>query len=142
MRLLLLFAGLSTFALLIAGCGSGPSVPPYPEGADEEQIQAVVGYFNTAAEELDAGVLCDEVIAPSAQEGSEGECSDIVGPSMEESPENWEPITDLVDVEISRDVASATGMQLRVDRSGMEAEREIPLEFVRESGRWWMVVFD
>lgn len=141
MRRFAIVCCLTGFATL--GCGQAVDLPTYPdEAGDGEQIQIVVEYFNIATEGLDAEVLCEEVIAPSRQGGSEGDCTDLVAAAMEGAPENWRPITDLTEIQVSSDYAEASGMQLREVRGGSEAEQPISLEFVRESGRWWMQVFD
>jgi hypothetical protein len=133
MRRVLILVGL---AALASGCGSSTEDrPPYPhDGTDLEQVEAVVALFNEAAADLDAEVLCGEVIAPSARGGSVSACADRIQPAMDDSPENWDaPISDIGDLSIQGEKATAHGVQ---------DGGEISLRFQREDDRWWMNVFD
>ncbi len=95
----------------------------------------MVGYFNTAAADLDANLLCQEVIAPSARGESAETCAGNVGPAMQDSPENWNgnEITGVSNLRVRRDSATA---------SAVNEGARIQLTFEREADRWWMQVFD
>lgn len=103
---------------------------PADAESDEAQIEAVVGYFNQAAEDLDGAILCEHVLAPSLT----GEkCAERVDKAMTKNPENWTPIGSVTKVEVQGSSASASGEQ--------DGE-PIELTFVRENDHWWMQVFD
>lgn len=122
--------------MFVVACGSGSGDLTYPaDGSDEEQISAVVDYWNTAAEDLDAAVLCEQVLPPSIRRGaSTEECAGRIQVAMDEAPGNWEnELTALSDVKVAGDSATASALQ---------DEEESEYDFVRERERWWMVVFD
>jgi hypothetical protein len=126
---------LAVVATLAIGCGDDPpEAPAYPEnGTDQEQIAAVIELFNAAASDLDAELLCEQVIPPSARPGSPVACAEPLAPAMEAAPENWGELTDPAPAEIHGDSASVDATQ---------DGAPIALDFIRERGRWWMVVFD
>ncbi len=123
--------------LALSGCGSDSSGgSQYPSGtSDRDQIEAVVGYFNTAAADLNADLLCQEVISPSARGVSAETCAENVGRAMHDAPENWSggKITGISHLRVRGDSATATGVW-----GGARGS----LTFEREAGRWWMQVFD
>jgi hypothetical protein len=123
-------------ATSLAACsGSDETVElTYPrEASDETQIRAVVDLFNSAAADLDAAVLCRQVIAPSRRGESADACAESIGPAMEKAPKNWNAITNVSAIDVAADSATASGIQ----EGG-----SISLAFEREDGRWWMQVFD
>ena len=118
---------------VVAGCGDAEP-PDYPvNGSDEQQIRAVVEISNAAVENQDGRLLCSDVLPPNGFDDAEIErCGDEVSAAMEENPDDWAEI-ELSKVWVSGDGATATGTV-----GGKEGE----FEFVRERGRWRMVVFD
>jgi hypothetical protein len=122
-------------ALTLAGCWSdAEDAPSYPEGeSDQVQIQAVVDSFNRAASDLDADVLCAEVIAPSRRGGTVDRCAERVDPAMDAAPENWSQISELREIRVRGQAATADGLQ---------GGDRIPLVFQNEDDRWWMQVVD
>jgi hypothetical protein len=126
---------LASLAFALGACGSDDSEDGEPVATDEEQITAVVDSYNAAVEDRDAGSLCREVVPRSSLgDQSESECEATLGRALRKSPEGYRPLSELSDIEVSGDQATASATQ----------ENGAPLSprFLREEGRWWMSIYD
>jgi hypothetical protein len=131
-----LIASLLLAAALVSACGEAEP-PDYPvDASDEEQIRAVVEIANVAVENRDGYLMCREVLPRDGVRSQEDvdRCGEELTAAMEENPDDW-PDSDL---ELSRVVVDGNYADARGTVDGETSH----YDFVRQQGRWWMVVFD
>ncbi|MGH2963972.1 MAG: hypothetical protein ACRDMH_01140 [Solirubrobacterales bacterium] len=102
--------------------------------SDPYQIRQVVDRFNAAASGPDAEILCGEVLPPSSLHVPVDDCTQKLGPVMEQNPGDWRRITDISRIKVHGDRANATVAKA--------AGQPFEATFVREDGHWYMQVFD
>ncbi len=128
-----LAVGMVPAALAYVGCGGSDSSSP--SGSDQAQIRQVVERFNAAARGFDATILCGEVLPPSSLHGQSVEaCAQKLGPTMQNNPGDWKPITDVSKIDVHGNGATATVTKA--------VGQPFTATFIREDGRWYLQVFD
>lgn len=136
MRRLGLIAGLVALAVVLIACGGEEEEPVLelePSAASSRgKIRGAVDRFNIAAEELDAKLLCNDVLPPSSI-GDPERCETAIASLMRANPENWEPYGTVRKIRERGDVARARGVQ---------GDSRTTINFVSEGDRWYVEVFD
>ncbi len=139
-------AGLLAIAAIAIGCG-GDDVEPATElrptsDEDKADIRGAVDRFNIAAGELDAKLLCNDVLPPSSVSEPE-RCEAAVEALMRENADNWQPYGTVRRIEVKGDGAKARGVQGE-SRKTIRFVREYAVDEESEerAGRWYVEVFD
>ena len=136
MRQLGVIAGLVTLAVILIACGGDeeePALELEPSAAsNRSKIRGAVDRFNIAAEELDAKLLCNDVLPPSSI-GDFERCEAAIESLMRSSPEDWQPYGTVRKIRERGDIARARGVQ---------GDSRTTINFVNEGDRWYVEVFD
>ncbi|CAN5552181.1 hypothetical protein BH10ACT11_BH10ACT11_10040 [soil metagenome] len=126
-------AALCVAFIAASGCGSSSSTEDKHQSATA-QIQAAVEGVNEAGMNADGDLLCRSVLPnASFSEAEVRKCAAGVTKAIKLDPQNWHPISDVTEIKISGDSATAMGTQ-----DGVAS----PLDFVKQGDDWRMQVFD
>ena len=141
MRRFSLVVGLLAVAAVAVGCGSGDDQPdeeivvPIPDISKEKnKVRGAVDRFRIAAEELDAKLLCNDVLPPSSISEDLDRCEAAIDGLMQDDPSNWQPYGTVRRIQLIGDD--------RAKARAIQGESKKTIRFAREDGRWYVEVFD
>ena len=136
MRRLGLIAGLVALAVVAIACGEDEEEPVLEleksSGSNIGKIRGAVDRFNIAAEELDAKLLCNDVLPPSSI-GDPERCEAAIESLMRTNPETWVPYGTPRKIRERGDIARARAVQ---------GDSRTTINLVNEGDRWYVEVFD
>jgi len=141
MRRFSFVVGLLGVAAIAIGCGSGDDQPeeaiippPLDIPKEKNKIRGAVDRFRIAAEDLDAELLCNDVLPPSSISEDLDRCETAIDGLMQDDPSNWQPYGTVRRIQIIGDD--------RAKARAIQGESKKTIRFAREDGRWYVEVFD